>query len=51
MLFKVGDVKTYNFLDFHDDGNDARFCIRYITSVNSPDGSNANLIYMVVDTK
>ncbi len=37
-LRQIGGVNAYKLaFDFHDDGNDARFCIRNVTSVNNPD--------------
>ncbi len=35
---QIGSDNAYKLaLDFHDDGNDARFCIRNVQSTNAPD--------------
>ena len=37
-LRQIGGVNAYKLaFDFHDDGNDARFCMRNVTSVTNPD--------------
>ncbi len=45
MLFKTNWKCKYIYIsfDFHDDGNDARFCIRNINSVANLDGTTEAL--------